>query len=198
LLLGDNPMLDPHVSAPSQRVRKPGDVAGREDAGGARLHESVDQDTVIRAQARLNGNSRPGSHADAHDDDVGIQPRRVVENHLLLVDGYGFAAEMEDDTMCLMFLPHEVAEVGSKHTFQRSRARGHDVNLKTPLDKRSCNLKADDTRPDDNGNLTGVGFANNRAAVGKRAERQDVPAVGARYGQAHRFGRARGISARES
>jgi hypothetical protein len=26
-------MLDPHASAPGQRVRKTGDVAGREDAG---------------------------------------------------------------------------------------------------------------------------------------------------------------------
>ena len=71
LALRDHPVLDADALA-RVRIGPSGDVAGGKDACGAGLEELVDDDASVERQAGLLGERRRRTHADAHDDEVGV------------------------------------------------------------------------------------------------------------------------------
>jgi hypothetical protein len=58
--------------------------AGKRATSRAGPHEFVDDDAAVDLQARLFREARLRPHADPHHDEVGGQPRPVVERHVTL------------------------------------------------------------------------------------------------------------------
>ena len=128
LALGDHPVLDADRLA-AVRIGPAGDVAGGEDARRAGLEKRVDHDAAIDGEPRLLGKLEPRPHADAHDDEIGLERAAALQLHLLAVDGGHRVLEMEDDAVLLVQRAHEVAHRGPQDALHRPLLRRHDMDL---------------------------------------------------------------------
>src|SRR5262249_16771514 len=109
LPLGHHPMLDPQVLS-GVGIGPARDIAGREDAGCARLQVCVDGDAAVDLEARALGELDARPHADADYHEVGRQRRAALELDGAGIDrGWGLP-EMKHDTVLLMDGAHEIAE----------------------------------------------------------------------------------------
>src|SRR6185437_504413 len=84
LALGDDEMLDADWLA-RQPIRPASDVAGREDTRGARLEVLVHRDAAINREPCLFRQRDYWSHADADDDEVGLEGFAILQRHAALV-----------------------------------------------------------------------------------------------------------------
>ena len=58
------------------RVGPARDVAGGVDAGRARLQKGIDDHAAVDREARLLGQRQARPHADADDDEIGVERAR--------------------------------------------------------------------------------------------------------------------------
>ena len=74
------------MRSPVRRIRPARDVARREDVRRARLEIFVDRHAAIHGKAGFLRQPRLRPHADADDDEIGIEPLPVRQRDALLVD----------------------------------------------------------------------------------------------------------------
>ena len=172
-------MLDANALA-GVRIGPARDVAGGVDARRARLEQFVHDDAAIHRQARLLGELEPRPDADADDDEIGREPRAVVEHDRVALDALRFAAEMEHDALLLVQRSNERAEVVAEHALERKLLRRDDVDVDLARAQRRRDLEADEARADHDGALCRLRRGDDRAAVGERAQVVHVRQIGAR------------------
>src|SRR5689334_12027766 len=73
----------------------------------------------------------------------------------------------------------------AEDALERERFRSDDVNLEIPSTQRGCGLEPDEAPADHHGALAALRGLDDRLAVGERAERVYVRAIGARHVQAN-------------
>ena len=131
------------------RVGPPRDVAGREDARRAGLEVLVHGDAAVDRQARLLGQADRRPHADAQDDEVGLERRAVAQRHGASVDARDGSAQMEDDAVLLVELPDEPADLRPHDALERLVLRRDDMDVDAARAQRRRDLEADEARADD-------------------------------------------------
>ena len=61
------------MASPVMPIRPARDVAGGEDSWRARFEKRVDDDAAIDLQASRLGEAEPRAHAEAGDDEIGLE-----------------------------------------------------------------------------------------------------------------------------
>ena len=89
--------------------------------------------------------------------------------------------------MLLVQRTNEVAHLGPEHAFHRTLLQPDDVDLDFPGAQRRRSFEPDKACTDHDRTACAVRKADNRAAVGERAQHMDVGLVRARNRQAHRL-----------
>ena len=98
------------ILLPGQPIRPAGDVPGGVNARRAGLQELVHHHAAIDGKPGLLRERHRRTHADADDDQIGIEPFAGRERHETFRDRSHGRAEMEDDPMRLVDRAHHVAE----------------------------------------------------------------------------------------
>ena len=152
------------------RIGPARDVAGRIDSGNAGFEKLIHRHAAIDRKAGLFGQRQARPHADADDDEIGLQHAAALQRRALAVDrGHG-VAEMKDDAVLLMQGADEIAHLRPQHALHRPRLRRHDMDLDLARAQRRRDLKADETGADHDGAARAVGGCDDRAAIGQRAQ----------------------------
>ena len=121
LALGDHPVLHARIAA-GEEVGETGDITRRVNTGSGGLHECIHLDAPIDSQPGILCQFDARTHAGTDDDNIGFETRAIVENHIFFLDGERTAAEVENDAARFMLRPHEITELGTQRSFQRSGA----------------------------------------------------------------------------
>src|SRR5579863_6683838 len=190
LTFGDDPMLDAHGLA-GMRVGPAGDVAGGIDAGRARLQKGIDDHAAVDLEARLLGQRQARPHADADNDEIGVESGAALETRAGALDRGDRFAEVEDDAVLLVQLADEVAELRAEHTFHRPHLRRRHVDLDIARAQGSRSLEPNEAGTDDQRPPRAFGAFDDCPAIGERAQRMDVRQIGAGDRKPHRLGAGR-------
>ena len=94
---------------------------------------------------------------------------------------------MEDHAMLLVQLADEVTHLRPEHAFERTLLGRHHVHLELARAQRGRDFEADEARADHHRALGAIGGLDDRAAVGKRAQRVHMRQVRTRNGKPHRL-----------
>ena len=140
----------------------------------------------------LLGERQARPHADADDDEIGLEHAAALQRRALAVDrGHG-VPEMKDDAVLLMQRADEIAHLRAQHALHRPLLRRDDMDLDLARAQRRRDLEADEARADHHdARARAFGACDDRAAVGQRAQGVDVRLVGAGNRQPHRLGAGR-------
>ena len=146
------PVLDADPR-PGDRVQGVGDVAGGEDAGGARLEVLVDQDPVVHREPGGLGERRPRRGPDADDDQVGVDPRAVrrldrVDRAVPAVDGHDALVRHQPHAVMGVDVAEDRADLGPEHPLERHGGVGDERDLAAELADRRRDLGSDPAAPD--------------------------------------------------
>ena len=87
---------------------------------------------------------------------------------------------MKHHTVRLVQRLDEASDIGAHDALERPLLRRDDIDGDTARPQRCRDFEADEAGADDDGMPGGSCALDNRAAVGERAQIQDVAAVGAR------------------
>src|SRR5579872_6047213 len=98
LPLGHHPMLDANLPA-RVRIGPARAVARREDAGRAGFEIIVHRDAAIDREPSALGQSKTRPHADAHDNEIGLDRGARLQLRLLAFDSRDRILEMEDHAL---------------------------------------------------------------------------------------------------
>src|SRR5438094_786395 len=81
-------------------------------------------------------------HADANDDQIGLERAAAFQCHALAVDGAHRVLEMEDDAVFAMEGAHEVAYLGAEDAFHRPFLRRDHMDVDAARAQGGGNLQA--------------------------------------------------------
>src|SRR2546427_6660082 len=151
-------------------IRPSRDVARGEDPRHTRLEILIHRDPLIDREAALLGELEPRPHADTDHDEIRLEPRSVVEHDGVAFDPLGSMAEMEHDAGFLMQCSDEAAKVVAEHAPEWNLLGRHDVDVKVSRPQRCRDLESDEASPDHDGAPGLLCRADDRPAVGERAE----------------------------
>ena len=172
-----------------------GDVAGGEDAGGARLQPIVDEDAVVDGEPRRGGEHGAGRGADADHDGVAVDRSPVLRADPLHAVGAlerrDGRAEQHLDPVVDVDVAVDRAHLGPEHPLERDRVRRDHGHLDAPLAGGSGDLAADPAGADDHQPAAGVQAGPQCVAVVERAQVVDAIELAAGDAQPPRR-RARG------
>ena len=111
----------------------------------------VDDDAAIEREAGLLGERQARPHADADDDEIGLERAAALQRDALAVDRRDGVLEMEDDAVLLVQRAHEVAELRPEDALQRPLLGRDDMDLELARAQRGRDLEADEARADHDG-----------------------------------------------
>src|SRR2546427_3011851 len=169
LALRHDPVL--HANSPAAVwIRPSRDVARGEDPRHTRLEILIHGDPLIDRQAGLLGELESRPHADTDHDEIRLEARPVVEHDCVTFDPLGSVAEMEYDAVFLMQCADEAAKVLAEHAPEWNLLGRHDVDVKVSRPQRCRDLESDEASPDHDGAPGLLCRADDRPAVGERAE----------------------------
>src|SRR4051794_36083364 len=126
------------------RVRPASDVAGSIDAGPAGFEKGIDHDPIVDSEPRPFGQSETRPHADAGNDEVGLEHRSAFEASLLALDRNHRVLEMENDAVLLVQPADEIAELRPENPLQGPLAWSDDMDLDPPCTQRRRHFEADE------------------------------------------------------
>src|SRR5579872_299375 len=131
LPLRDHPMFDANGLA-RMLVRPTGDVAGGIDAGNAGFQIRIDLDAAVDRKAALFGKCKTRLHADADDDEVGLDHGSTLQAGALALDRGDSVAEVKDDAVLFMQRADEVPHVRAQYALHRPLLEPDDMHLDIP------------------------------------------------------------------
>src|SRR6185437_15342797 len=123
-----DPMLDADGLA-GEAIGPARDVAGGEDPGRARFEEAIDRDAAVGLEPGRLGEPDTRPHADAGDDEIGLENASVAQRHSLALDAARGVAQVEDDAVLLVNRLHEAAEIRTQDFLHRPLFRRDDMDL---------------------------------------------------------------------
>src|SRR5207248_751955 len=117
LSLGDHPVLNAYPDI-GVRIGPARYVSGGKDTADAGLEEFVDGEAIVDGETRRLGQSQVRPYANSGDDNVGVEPRAIVENDDPVLNRFSGSLKMEVDTLLLVNTLYQGSELRSKHAFQ--------------------------------------------------------------------------------
>ncbi|OLE78431.1 MAG: hypothetical protein AUF76_19130 [Acidobacteria bacterium 13_1_20CM_2_65_9] len=106
---------------------------------------------LVDRQAGLLRELEARPDADTDHDEIGLEPRSVVEHDGIAFDPLRRVAEMEHDAVFLMECADEAAKVLAEHAPEWNLLGRHDVHVKVPRPQRCRDLESDEACPDHDG-----------------------------------------------